>query len=321
MSFVHSDPPPTVSPAPPLADLPPGWRHTDDLEWIDSQGQARRRRRLLIIGLAGFAVLAVLVAAGLFVLGASTHYSRGVAALERGSYALAQAELSQAEILGVSYRDSSVLADQARRELAAQTAGDEAAAALAQDVGAALTKAAGALEDGSAPKVLAALGSVPAADLQAVLTQDDAAGQAADALAKGITTEGRKALARLEWGRAGRYAAALLLLKPSSVAAGEITAKAETGQKLSARLAEAKQAARDGEWRKALRLALAVQAARKDFPGAASLVADARKALKPEPQPTAAATVTTPATTTSTSGGTTTGGGTSSGGSSEPAPP
>ena len=320
MSYVHSDPPSTVSSAPPHADLPPGWRHTDDLEWMDSQGQARRRRRLLIAGLALFAVAAVLGAAALFVLDASTHYSRGVAALESGRYAQAQAELSQADVLGVPYRDASVLVEQARRELVAQTAGADAAAALKEEASAALAQAAGALEDGGVPQVLAALGSVPAADLQAVMKQDEAAAQAADALAKNLTTEGRKALSRLEWGRAGRFAAALLLLRPSSVAADEITGKAEAGQKLSARLADAKQAARGGEWRKALRLALAVQAARKDFPGAASLVADARKALRPKPQPTAAAAVTAPATTT-TSGGTSTGGGGSSGGSTQPPPP
>ena len=319
MSFVHSDPPSTVSSAPP-EELPPGWRYTDDLEWVYAQGQARRRRRLLIAGLAGFAVVAVLVAAGLFVLVANTHYSRGVAALESGSYAQAQAEFSQAEILWVPYRDASVLVEQARRESAAQAADAKAATALLQEVDDALTQAAGALRKKSAPQVLAALGSVPAADLQAVLTEDEAAGQSADALAKDLTTEGRKALSRLEWGRAGRYAAALLLLDPSSVTAGEITGKAEAGQKLSAKLAAAKEAARAGEWRNALRLALAVQAAHKGFPGAASLVADARKALKPKPQPTAAATVTAPATTTTTSGGTSTGGG-SSGGSTQPPPP
>ena len=321
MSFVQSDHPSSVAQSPQHPDLPPGWRHTDDLEWADSQGQALRRRRLLILGLAGLAVAAVLFAAGLFVLDANTHYSRGVAALESGAFARAQAELSQADILGVPYRDASVLVGQARRELTAQAAGDEAAAALTEEVGAALAQAASALKRQRAPQVLAGLGSVPAEDLQTVLAQDDVAAQTAAGLAKELTTEGRKALSSLEWGRAGRYAAALLLLDPSSVVAGEITAKAESGQNLSAKLADAKQAARAGEWRKALRLALAVQAARKDFPGVASLVADARAALKPEPQPTAAATVTTPATTTTTSGGTSTGSGNSSGGSSEPPPP
>jgi hypothetical protein len=319
MSFVNTDSPAAVQ-QPGPEELPPGWRHTDDLEWVDLEGQERRRRRLLILGLAGIAVVALLVVAGLFVVDANSHYSRGVAALESGEYARAQAELSQAAILGVSYRDASVLAEQARRELTAQAAGAEAAAALAEDVGAALAEAAGALKEQSAPQVLVALGSVRAADLQLVLREDESAAQAAASLAKDLTTEGRKALARLEWGRAGRYAAALLVLKPSSAAAAEITAEAEAGERLSAKIAEAKEAARAGEWRKALRLALAVQAARKDFPGAASLVADARKALKPKPtpQPAAAATVTTPATT---SGGTSTGGGSSSGGSSQPPPP
>ena len=61
---------------------------------------------------------------------------------------------------------------------------------------------------------------------------------------------------------------------------------ADGGEAAAPKLAEAKAAARRGEWRTALRLALAVTAVRKDFPGAAALVADARVALTPKPKPT-----------------------------------
>ena len=186
------------------------------------------------------------------------------------------------------YRDASVLVEQARRELTAQTAGAGrgrgAHAGGRRRAGAGRRRARGRRArrrcwPRSAP--------CPPTTCRPCWCRTTRPRRPRTRLAKDLTTEGRKALARLEWGRAGRYAAALLLLDPSSVAADEITAKAEAGQRLSAKLAEARQAARDGEWRKALRLALAVQAARKDFPGAASLVADARKALKPKPQPTA----------------------------------
>ena len=115
--------------------------------------------------------------------------------------------------------------------------------------------------------------------------------------------------------RRASFAAALLVLEPSEPSAEALAAKARTGAELSARLAKAKDAARHGKWREALRLALAVTAVRKDFPGAAAIIADARKALapKPSPRPAAApAAVTTAAPST---------GGPSSGSTSQPPPP
>jgi hypothetical protein len=268
-------------------------------------------------------VAVVVLALVLVLVNAQQHYSRGVAALERGSYEEAVSELSSAKLLVVSYRDSSLLAEQAQHELAVSAAGAEQTQARLQDVSAALTGASDALSAGTLPDVVVALRAVSAADLRAVLRADAATAQAAHALAKDLTTEGRRALRKLAWGRAARSASALLMLDPSSVVGQRIADAAVAGQKASAKLAQAEAAARGGKWRKALRLALAVLATHKGFPGAQALVADAREALKPKPTPAATQTVTTPATTTgsATSGSSGGSGGSSSGGSSGPAPP
>lgn len=318
MALIHTDPRSSAT-QPSRPALPHGWRYSDEVETGDAYVVGRHRRRLALFIVVGVAI-AVAIAL-LLVLNAQRHYSQGVVALEEGRYSDAVGEFSSADLLVIPYRDAAVLADEARGEILEETAGRQQAQARVDDVTGALTSAEAALQAGSGAGVVTALRAVSAGDLKAVLREDSGARQTADALAKDLTTEGRKALGRLEWGRAGRYAAALLLLDPSSVVAGEITTKAAAGEKLSAKLAAAKAAARDGQWRNALRLALAVQAAHKGFPGAASLVADAREALKPKPKPTAAATVTAPTTSTTTSGGTSTGSGGSSGGSSGPAPP
>ncbi len=90
------------------------------------------------------------------------------------------------------------------------------------------------------------------------------------------------------------------MLEPSSELAVALKARARTGAELRTKLGEAKDAAQRGQWRAALRLALAVIAVQKDFPGAAAVVADARDALAPKPkpvatQPTPAATAAAPA--------------------------
>src|SRR5450759_2345354 len=66
-----------------------------------------------------------------------------------------------------------------------------------------------------------------------------------------------KARRNAAWGRAGRFAAALLVLEPSSELAVALGARARTGEDLSAKLGKAKDAARRGKWRAALRIALA----------------------------------------------------------------
>jgi hypothetical protein len=305
--------------APPLPD---GWRYCEELDWEDERRHSARRRLVLWV-LLGVAV--VVLAFALLLVNAQQHYARGVAALESESYGEAVSELSSAKVLVIPYRDASVLAEQAERAFTVSVADAKDAQARLEEVSAALGEATEAVGAGSVQGVLTALRAVGAADLRAVLRADAGTAQSAHALAKDLTTEGRKALRSLEWERAARSASALLVLDASSAVGQSIAEDAAAGKKVSARLAEAKAAARDGEWRKALRLALAVLAAHKGFPGAQAVVADAREALKPKPRPAATQTVTTPATST---GGTTSGGsgssggsGGSSGGSSGPAPP
>jgi len=139
---------------------------------------------------------------------------------------------------------------------------------------------------------------------------------AAAALAERLTAAAGQALDDSRWAVAGRLAAAATVLEPTSQTAAALEAKARTGQELAARLAKARDAAHDGHWRTALRLALAVTAVREDFPGAATLVGEARKALAPKPKRQRAVPSASPATTTPSSTG-----GSSSGSSSTPPPP
>jgi hypothetical protein len=287
------------------------------MEWDEPWVRARRRRIALLV-LA--VVLGVVAVVALLVYDAQSRYARGVAALHARDYALAEAEFSRATLYVLPYRDASALADLARQELLVTSAEEEAVAARVEGADAALRKASAALESARAPTVLAALRSVSAEDLQAAARDDSGVASAAAALAHDVGAAAGQALKDFQWRRAETLAAALALVDPRSRAASELVDRAKRGRALSARLAEARAAADRGEWRKALRLALAVAAAHKGFPGVASVVAEARKALKPKPK------VTTPATTTATStstGGTSSGtsSGSSSGSSSQPAPP
>lgn len=277
--------------------LPEGWHYTDEVAYEDP-APWRRHHRLPVWGVLGIVALAAAV--GLLALNAQAHYARGLTALRDGSFAVAEGEFSSARLLVFPYRNAQALGDQARRGLAAQFDREQTAAARLDTVRAALDQADSAALAGSAGAALAALRSVAAADLRAVAGGGSAAQQQADTLAQDLTAAAQTALDGLDWGSARRYAAALLLLDPSSTRAAGLAAKAEKGRQLSDRLAAAQAAARRHDWRKALRLALAVTAARKDFPRAASLVAEARKALAPKPKPTAAATTSPPA---ATSGG------------------
>ncbi len=312
---LHTDPSPGTTPAAP--PLPEGWCYTDDVVWDDPDATSRKRRIALLALLAAIILGAVI---GLVVLNAATHYSRGVAALEDRSYAAAARELSAAKLLVFPYRNAQNLADQARRDLVAQVAAEQRAQARVDAVTAAFDAAGAKLELGDAPAVLAALQPLPATDVQAALKSSAAARRTSSVLTEDVTAAARAALRQLQWSRADALAAALLVLDPASQEAASVTAKAATGKELSARLAKAKDAARRGKWRTALRLALAVTAVRDGFPGAATVIADARKALAPKPKPSptppaAAAAVTPPAP----SGGSTSG--SSSGTSSQPPPP
>jgi hypothetical protein len=309
---LHAEPKPEAT-SPDLPELPPGWFYTDDVAW-DDDGHSARRLHRLIVGVAIAAVIAASLA-GFVIWNASAHYSRGVAALRDGSYAAAVSELSAATLVVVPYRDSKELADQARTELVAEIAVQQKKHAREEVVSASLERAGTALGAGKANAVVAALASLPASDVKAAARGSEEVRAAAAELEERLTVAARTALHRTEWGRAQRYVAAVLVLDPLAQSATALGAKARTGEALTAQLAEARDAAGHGRWRTALRLALAVTAARKDFPGAAGLVAQARKALAPKPSPAAAATATTTATPPATTGGT------SSGSPPQPPPP
>ena len=317
---LHAEPNPGAT-ASDLPELPAGWHYTEDLAWEDAHAAHRVRR--LVVGV----VIAVVVAAalaGLVVWNAAAHYSRGVDALRDGSYAAAADELSAAKLVVLPYRDSRVLADQARSRLTAEIGVRQQVEAREAAVAGALEQAGTALESGDAAAVVAALTPVPASDLKAVLKDSAQVRTAARRLKDRLTVAARSALGRSEWGRAQRYAAAVLVLDPAARSATALGAQAKTGAALTAKLADARDAAGKRQWRTALRLALAVTAARKDFPGAAALVAEARKALAPKPSPKAATTATTTTTvapTTTVTVPSTSTGGTSSGSPPQPPPP
>ena len=174
-------------------DLPPGWQYSEDAERQEKYLRARRRRRLVLVGGAALIAVVLLIAVGLL-LNASSHYARGVAALEAGSYSQADDEFSQAQVLGVPCRDAPVLAAQARRELTRRTAGLDEATSRQEAVTAALGDAAAAFDRRSAPDVLAALKSVSAGDLRAVLLDDAEARAAAAALAEDVSATATRAL-------------------------------------------------------------------------------------------------------------------------------
>jgi len=295
-------------------ELPDGWHYTDDLVWDDPR-PVHRGRTLAVVVTAAVVLAAALAA--LVVWNADRHYARGVAALNAHSYAVAARELSAARLIVLPYRDAQSRADYAQSELVAEAAGQKEELAREDLVNGALQQAAAAFEHGDAEAVGAALLPLPASVLRAVLRASPVVRASAATLADRIATAASEALRRGAWGRAGRFAEALLVLRPADAAVTALSAKAQTGAQLTAKLAKARSAASDGQWRSALRLALAVTAVDKDFPGASGLVAKARKALKPKPKPKHTPAATTP---TTTAPATTTGGG-SSGSSSQPPPP
>ena len=307
----HTESVPGMS-SPDLPELPDGWHYADDRNWDDVR--PAHRGRTLAVGLT-IAVLVIVALAGLVIWNADAHYRRGVAALNSRSYALAVRELSAARLLVVPYRDAHALADRAQIEVDSVAADRQRAIARKDLLTGALRQARTALARGDAEGVVTTLSPLPAKDVRAALRESPEVAASATALAGQLTTAANEALRRSDWGRAERFAEALLVLRPSDDAVTALSAKAQTGAKLSAKLAKARGEASQGHWRSALRLALAITAVDKDFPGAPSLVARARVALKPKPRSTPAATTPTP-----TAPATTTGGG-SSGSSSQPPPP
>jgi len=265
-------------------DLPDGWRSAELVDWKDPYLTASRRARAVRVAVV---VIIVALVIGVLLWIAATHYARGVAALEDHAYSTAVSEFSVARVLVFPYRDARSLEEQARRALQAEDARYEQAEARRAAVVAQLEQAGLRLEAGDADGVRTTLQAIKGDELRAALNRSDAAQESAAALALDLAAAARRALANAAWGRAERFAAALFVLEPSSGLAAALGARARTGAELSAKLGEAKDAAQRGEWRAALRLALAVVAIQKDFPGATAVVADARDALAPKPKPAA----------------------------------
>ena len=265
--------------------LPDRWRSAELAVGKDPHLAARRPLRTTVRVALVVLALALVIVVPLWI--AAAHYARGVDALEVHSYSKAVNEFSGARVLVFPYRDARSLEEQARRALMAENVrGEQAETGRAAVVGR-LEKARARLEAGDAHGVLTTLRAIDEDDLRATLDSSETARESADALAADLAAASRRALRHAAWERAGRYAAALLVLEPSSKPAAALGARARTGEGLSAKLGKAKDAARSGKWREALRLARAVLATQKDFPGAAAVVAHARVALAPKPQPAA----------------------------------
>jgi len=264
--------------------LPDGWRPAErEDDWGTSYEVGGRRQFVLLVSASVILVAAVV---GVLVWVAAGHYARGVEALRDGAYARAIGELSAARVLFIPYRDADGLEQQARHGLQDDAAAAAARRELVDRVAVQLERVDHRLASGTATEVLQAIQDISPVDLRAARAGDDAVRAAAVALADALEAAARAAMSRNEWARAGRYAAALLVLQPSSEEGAALAKRAKTGQELSEKLAAARRAADGGHWREALRLALAVTAVRKDFPGAADLIADARKALAPKPKRT-----------------------------------
>ena len=165
MPILDSQASPPSATAHQLPELPDGWHYTDDLVWDDPQDSRGRRRLWLLVGIA-LAVAACVV--GLVVFNAAGHYSRGVAALEDGSYGQAAAEFSAARLLVFPYRDAQLREEQAQRALTVQTADVVQAQARVDRVSGMLDEAASALGARDSAGVLAALQVVSAKDLRTV---------------------------------------------------------------------------------------------------------------------------------------------------------
>ena len=279
-------------------DLPDGWRSAELVDWEDPYLTASRRARVVRVAVV---VIIVALVIGVLLWMASTHYARGVAALEDHAYSTAVSEFSVARVLVFPYRDARSLEEQAQRALQAEEARYEQAETRRAAAVALLDKAGARLEAGDPDGVLGALQAIEVNDFRAALNRSESVRRTAEALALDLAAAARRALGNASWGRAGKYAAALLVLEPSSALAAGLGGQALTGAELSAKLGKAKAAAQRGEWRTALRIALSVIATQKDFPGAAAVVADARDALAPKPKPKPAATQPAPAATTAAS--------------------
>jgi hypothetical protein len=218
---------------------------------------------------------------------AAGHYEHGLEALADERYSAAIQEFNAARIIVFPYRDAKALAAEAaaalnlsmRRESLLETRIENAVRDYVTLADMSLQESDGAER---AERALAdARDLVPRGQLSAdpftlVLLQ---------ALSRRLDDLCRQALADGNWDMAGAYAGALLAITPRDAPGERLARRARLGERLQDRLGDARAAADRGEWRRALRLARAVLDEWPGFPGAASLVGDAKRALAPKPAP------------------------------------
>lgn len=242
------------------------------------------KRRVALLALA--IVTAVGAVIGLSALNAAAHYERGTAALAARQYQLAAAEFSSASVLGASYKDANLRAQDALR-FAQLTASGAVVRQRERRVLDALKRAGSLLEPPRPAALIVALRRLDGEELRDLTAQASAVTDAVERLAKRLAARARRALAKARWGQAEQFALALAVLDPADRDAQALRKRAGAGRVLAQRMSVARSAARRGDWRIALRTARQVLAAQKGYPGAAALVADARRALAPKPRPTA----------------------------------
>jgi hypothetical protein len=262
----------------------------------DEDWEVRRRRRLRRKVAAGSIVAVVLLAFLTYSLvqDAAEHYRLGQQALEEDRYLTALDEFNAAHILRFSYRDARALAVQAAAAL-------DVAADLAREqhrvesaVTALVRRAAARVDAGDARGADTALAEARALVPDGTLSQEAVTLTLLDELAGALRRAAQAALLDARWADARAYATALLAVDPQDESGQRQRARSEKGTRLERRLDEARAAARRGQWRRALRLALVVQDAWRGFPGASALIARARAALAPKPSPTPTSAAVTP---------------------------
>lgn len=271
------------------AEEPPSW---DEL----------KRRRRLRVRIATIVVAIVVVGAGVAAMmaNAAAHYAQGRQDMAAHHFGAAVEEFAAARILTFAYRDAQTLGERAQQELELDAVRIDLRRQQRAEV-------ARTLRDATHKLVARDLGGVKAALTEARILVPEGPlastpGQMATAarLVSSLSETGDQALLGGHWKLAAGCGAALLILDPAGKAGHHLSDRSRKAMALQKELDSARNAARPGHWRDALRLARLVLDKWPDFPGAAAVVTAARRALapKPKPSPTAAPRATpTPAAT------------------------
>jgi hypothetical protein len=255
--------------------------------WAEIERRARRRR-LVICACVACTLLALVLAAVLW--NANSHYSRGRAALASGRYATAVEEFAAARFFTLPYRDAATLSAKAQRSVAEETAAAASERRRRAAVTRLLEKADASLAQGNAAGAIAAINAARRAVPDGPLPLEVGSAGLTTRLTRHIRASAGLDLASGHWRRAADLASAWLALRPADTDATALLATARSSVTLQAMLARARAAAAAGRWRTARRLARAVLDARRGFPGAAAVVAQASAALARKAAPKAAAT-------------------------------